>query len=515
MRAIGTGAKRKAVKAFGSRQWPALLWAPGSQWARRGALALLLAAAAAAYCYRLGSAPLAASEAYSALAAAQPTVAQVARSTLRYDPGKPILYQLLLHWFCRWAGHSEAGVRALSVLCAVASLYLVFALGREWFGDEAGMAAALLWGLNPLAVVLARWARMYSLLVAVALGHLLAMAKRRRGAGGGTLAAAALLGAAMLYVHLGALLILGADVIVMVREVRRSGNSSTWPAIALAGLLFVPFLPIGIGQLRALLFGHWMDWLGVGKGSPLQMALAASGAGAALLWLAMGSGGDDARRERLQQGLIYALVPMLVLGTGSVLIRPMFEVRYVSPSCAVMAVVAAGLLERAGARLRNLSAVGVGAFWAALLPLCYAIPHDPWPAIAARIAADAHPGEPIFFEAGFFSPDDISAGAADGAFAQGFFRVPFDYYFHLDNPRAAVPAGCPALARKLIEARLAGGGGAWLVSARKWSDAVAELPQGPHLRVDFVARFARILVLHVRVTRPLNPPARAPDPAPP
>ncbi len=476
---------------------------------------MLLGAAAAAYSYRLGSAPWAASEAYSALAAAQSSVARVAHSALSFDPGKPVLYQLVLHWFCRWAGLGETAVRALSVLCAVASVYLVFALGAELFGFQVGMAAGVLWALNPLAVVFARWARMYSMLIAFALGHLLAMAKVRRGADGSALLAASLLGAAMLYVHLGAMLIVAADIIVAGRELRRGAQSRTWLAVALACIVFVPFVPIAVSQMRALLFGHWMDWLGVGKGSVLQMALVGTAAGAAMLWLALGGAGGDERRERMQQCLIYAFVPMLALAAGSVLIRPMFEVRYVSPSFAVLAVAAAGLLDWGGARLRNLATVGIGALWTALLPLCYAIPHDPWPAIAARIAAAANPAEPIFFEAGFLSSDNALNADADSAFAQGFFRVPFDYYFHLQNPRAAVPAAQPALARKLIAATLAETAGAWLVSARTWPDAVAELPQGPHLQVDFVGRFARILVFHVRLTRQVRPPTQAPDPAPP
>jgi 4-amino-4-deoxy-L-arabinose transferase-like glycosyltransferase len=495
-------------------RWPCFIRARTCVSPRRCAPLLLLGAAAVAYSYRLGSAPLAASEAYSALAAAQPSVALVAHSATSFDPGKPVLYQLLLHWVCLWAGLGEAGVRALSVLCAVASVHLVFALGEELFGFQVGMAAAMLWALNPLAVVFSRWARMYSMLIAFALGHLLAMAKVRRGADGGALLAAGLLGAAMLYVHFGAMLIVAADIIVVGRELR-SGPSRTWPAVAIACIAFVPFVPIAISQIRALLFGHWMDWLGAGRGSPLQMALVGTAAGVAMLWLALAGAGGDERRERMQQCLIYVFVPILALAAGSVLIRPMFEVRYVSPSFAVLAVVAAGLLDSGGARLRNLATVGIGGLWAALLPLCYATPHDPWPAIAASIAAAANPGEPIFFEAGFLSSDSALGAAADGAFPQGFFRVPFDYYFHLQNPRAAVPAAQPAIARKLIEARVADAGGAWLVSARKWPDAVAELPQGPHLRVDFAGRFARISVFHVRLTRQVRPQARAPDPAPP
>lgn len=458
-----------------------------------------MAAASLAYAYQLGREPLAASEAYSALAAAQPSIALVAHSALSLDPGKPVLYHLLLHWFSRWTGESETGLRVLSVLFGVASVYLVQALGESLFGLEVGWCAAVLWAFNPLVVIFARWARMYSMLVALALGHLLALHKVRRGAGAVTVLVAGLLGGAMLYVHFGAMLIVAGDMVVIAREFRRYGRSRSWPAVAIAGVLFLPFVPLTIAQSRALLFGHWLDWLGVSKGSPAQMLLFGSAAAAMALWLWLAAPAGDERRERLQQCLIYAVLPILALAAGSVLIRPMFEVRYVSPSFAIVAVIGAYFLDSRGPRVRNLAAVAISALCVMLVPLCYRAPHDPWPAVAAKIAAAATPAEPIFFESGFFSPDgEVRGDDADG-FQQGFFRVPFDYYFHRSNPRAVVPAAQPLTARKLIQAQLDKAGGAWLVSTRKWSDAAAELPRGPRLRVDYAGRFSRILVFHVKL----------------
>jgi 4-amino-4-deoxy-L-arabinose transferase-like glycosyltransferase len=464
----------------------------------------VVAAAATAYAYHLGQAPLAASEAYSALAAAQPSAPLVAHAALTLDPGKPVLYHLLLHWFCQWSGLSETGLRSLSVVFGTASVWLVFTLGEELFGYQVGLAAAILWAFNPVAAVLARWARMYSMLIALALGHLLGLAKVRRAAGRSPAGfrmtlAAGVAGGAMLYVHFGAVLIIAADVLIVIRELRREGRSRSWPAVAIACLLFAPFVPLAIAQSRALLFGHWLDWLGVHQGSSAQTALLAGAVGALALWLALGARIDTPRRELLQQCLIYALLPMVVLGAGSVLVRPMFEVRYVSPSCAMLAVVCAYLLDLGGPWLRNLSTAALGALSLLLLPLCYSAPRDPWPAVAARIAAEGNLTQPIFFEAGFFSPDaEVHAGEAQG-FPEGFFRVPFDYYFRRANPRAVVPPAQPAQAQRLIEAGLRGSGGAWLVSGEKWPDAVAELPRGPDLKVDYSAHFSRISVFHIKL----------------
>ncbi len=461
-------------------------------------LAALLAASAVVYSYRLGHEPLGASEAYSALAAAQPSIAEVARSALSLDPGKPVLYHLLLHWFCRLFGLGETPLRAFSVVWGVASVWLTFALARELFGFEVGLAAAVLWAFNPLAVVFARWARMYSILVALALGHLLALAKVRRAPSPGQLVLAGVLGGAMLYTHFGAILILAADLVVIVREFRRDGKSVSWPAVALACVLFAPFTPVAIAQSRALLFGHWLDWLGGRHASVEKMLLFGPLAGSLVLWLALACSTAGERRESLQRCLVYALIPMLTLVAGSVLLRPMFEVRYVSPSLAMLAVVAAYFLDSCGSRVRNLGVAGLAALFVAMLPFCYASRPDPWRAIAAAIAAKANPAEPIFFESGFFSPDAAAAGNDAHGFPEGFFRVPFDYYFHRTNPRAVVPGAEPAIAKRLIEEQVRTSGGAWLVSARKWSDAAAELPAGPHLRVDYAVRFSRVIVFHVR-----------------
>jgi 4-amino-4-deoxy-L-arabinose transferase-like glycosyltransferase len=467
-------------------------WRRGREGRRTAAIVLLLAGAALAYSWGLGRQPLGASEAYSAHVAAQSSPVLVARSALALDPGKPVLYHLLLHWFGALFGLSEAALRVPSVIFGVVSAYLVFALGERWFGVEVGMAAAALWTFNPVAAVIARWARMYSMFVAATLAHLLAMARVRDGAGRAAVLIAGITGGAMLYVHLGGMLILGADVAVSVREWRRGGRCRSWPAVAIAALLFLPFVPLMAAQTRALLFGHWLDWLGARRSTPAAMLLGAMVAGLAAWWLTLAPAGSE-RRERLQQCLLYALGPILALAACSILIRPVFEIRYVSPSLAVLAVVLGYGLDRGGARLRNLGTVAMAGLSIALLPLCYGAPRDPWPAIAAAVAVAA-PAEPIFFEAGFFSPDAVGT---DGGFPDGFFRVPFDYYFHRGNPRAVIPGGQPATAQKIIEAAVRQHGGAWLVSAQSWPAAQAELPSGSNLRLAFCARFSRISVFHL------------------
>lgn len=424
----------------------------------------------------------------------------VAKTALATDPGKPFLYYFLLHWLVGLFGRSEASVRGLSVFFGVASLVLLIAYGSELFGFPIGLTAGALWAFCPIAVVFARWARMYAMFVAFALAHLVVLSRLQRKANVGLWALGGVLGAAMLYCHFGAALIVAADALIIVRDYRRTGRSSTWPAVLLAIVLYLPFIPIEVRQTRALLFGHWLDWIGVGHGSMLARAGWAAGAVSAGLWLMLAERNTDQRGEAFHRCLVYAALPVVALMAGSAVIRPMLSPRYLGPSIAVSAIAGACLLDRAGSRIRNLAAFGLSALFLILVPLDYAGLRQPWRSIAALVAEDAQHGEPIVFESGFFTPKERlgkKTAGADSGFPRGFFRVPFDYYCHRHNPRYAIPGGNPVRARKLLRAWAEKDGGAWLISGKDLPGALAELPHGDRLQTERLGNFHRIFVFHI------------------
>jgi 4-amino-4-deoxy-L-arabinose transferase-like glycosyltransferase len=461
-----------------------------------GILAVVIATA---YSFQLGYDALGASEAYSALAAAQPTFSAVAHNAMQLDPGKPVLYHLLLHWFGQWFGTSEAALRAFSLIFGLASVVLVFAYGRELFGTQVGLAAAAMWAFSPLALVLARWARMYSLFVALALAHLLAMAKLRRQPTAAITVLAGLLGAAMLYSHLAAVFLVGADLMVVVREFRYDRRYVSWPAVTLELLLFVPFMRIAAVQSHDLLFGHWLDWIGVEHASPAIRIVTAGFAVGFLSWLTLGARLAYERSESVMRCTLYAVVPLLALAAGSVVIRPMFAVRYAAPSFAIGAVLLAWLLEERGARVRNDIAFAVTVLFVMLLPLSYRAQDKPWRKIAGQIRAAGNVHETIFFEAGFFSSERMIDEAPNDGFPNGFFLVPFKYYFKQNNPEGVLPGDDPLRARQLVGIAVRKDGGAWLISGKSRTDANRELPSGAQFQKDFEQDFSRVRVLHVRL----------------
>ena len=74
------------------------------------------------------------------------------------------LYYFLLHFWLRFGG-SEFFVRALSVLFAVASVPVVYLLGRRLFDSRVGLMAAALMAVNAYHVQYSQDARSYSLMV--------------------------------------------------------------------------------------------------------------------------------------------------------------------------------------------------------------------------------------------------------------------------------------------------------------------------------------------------------------
>jgi len=77
----------------------------------------------------------------------------------------PPLYYLLLHFWLALGPSKDVWARLPSVLLGVALVPALYALGRRLWNVRAGLVAALLAALSPLAVAQAREARMYPLAV--------------------------------------------------------------------------------------------------------------------------------------------------------------------------------------------------------------------------------------------------------------------------------------------------------------------------------------------------------------
>jgi len=444
--------------------------------------AAIFVAAGLIYSFHLGANAFGASEAYSAWAAAKPGIGAIVRTPVLHDPGKQVFYYVVLHYYTQIFGLSEISLRSMSVIFSLMTLALVFALGCEMFDESTALAAAAMWAFNPFAVVFAHAARMYPMLIAIALAHLLTLlrVRSRPGIMGGI--GCGILGAAMPYTHMAGLMILGAEAAILLRDLARGRRDTiAWMAIIVAGALFVPYLPYAIRQSQQMIYGHWLDYLGPPYNYPLAVKVAA-GLVAALvtLWLVFGRTVERDGDEPIRFLVAWIALPALAFIVGSVILHPMFNPRYFAPGIAASSLLIAGLIGAWSVKWRNLLAAGFALACLIMLPFARSKP-QPWRDFAGQVTAGGA-SDPVFFESGFVSNGN-TANVPNGGFPFGYYSVPFNYYFKGANPRIAIPGFDAAAARLTIEERVSAAGGGWLVSWKDRDEVKPELPDANRFRV--------------------------------
>lgn len=164
-------------------------------------------------------------------------------------------YFFLMHYWTAVFGTSEGTLRLPSVLCSVLAIFFLFLLGRELSDAWLGLTAALLMGLLPEQVYYAQQARMYTLLVllAVASTYMLALARKRETAHAPHLVLYALLSGAGLYTHYEYVFFLAAQTLFVWYDAPLGrAHARAWlltqTAVALA---FAPWLLVALSQRRA------------------------------------------------------------------------------------------------------------------------------------------------------------------------------------------------------------------------------------------------------------------------
>jgi 4-amino-4-deoxy-L-arabinose transferase-like glycosyltransferase len=450
--------------------------------------AAIFGAAGFIYSFHLGTDALGASEAYSAWAAAKPGVGAIVRTPVLHDPGKQVFYYVILHYYTRIFGLSEISLRSLSVVFSLTTLVLVFAIGCEMFDDNTALAAAAMWAFNPLAVVFSHTARMYSMLIAIALAQLLTLWRVRKRPSMSAAVACGIAGAALLYTHLGGILFTGVGVAMLARDYiggQRRQNSMAWLAIGITLVLFMPYVPVARAQSETLIAGHWLDWIGTGYEYPLAIKVVLALAAAAVaLWFVAGKARDSGSDGQLVWLGAWTILPGLMLAAGSIVIRPMFNLRYVAPSTATLALMAAAGLARVSVKWRNLLVAGFALACLIVLPFDRSDP-QPWRDFARQVSQGGS-SDPVFFESGFVSTGNAPS-VPNGGFPFGYYSVPFDYYFRGSNPRVAIPGFDATSARMTIEERVSSAGGGWLVSWKDGDAVSSELPDAK--RFDAVEQY--------------------------
>lgn len=175
---------------------------------------------------------------------------------LRRD-GHPPLYYLLLGGWMDVVGDGDVAVRALSGVVAVATVPVVWWWARHRVGPVAAAWAAALLAVVPYATRYGTEARMYALVMLLAALGAVALTRLLERPGPAPAAGVAVAGAALLYTHYWSLWLLAATGVWLCWTAWRAEHPGTrrgarWGvgALVVAGVAFVPWLPVLLDQLR-------------------------------------------------------------------------------------------------------------------------------------------------------------------------------------------------------------------------------------------------------------------------
>ena len=380
-----------------------------------------------------------------------------------FDNHTPPLYYLLLRgWLALVSGASVpeatlpgvlAAARGLSVALDLAVLALLTRAAGRWFGRRVGLAAGLAYAASPFAVRVAQEARMYPLLMLLVLAAgVLAVEAERRPERTWLAAALAPVAAAALYTHYFAALSLAAITALVGWRLWRRPDDPARPArwrllaaMAAAGLMFVPWLPVLVRLLRSggqsFRGSGWSElpqavlrftvgysalpatvqakgdlWGWALAHLPLLLTLGVSATGILLL------GTVRALRSSTSPLLLTLAFAPPILGLATSMAVPSLDERYLSisfPFVLLLAVLGVGEAMRRwrqgrqGGRSRRLALAGVvvaaslvalGAFGAVSQLLDPDAGATPWRPAAEELRRVATPGARVVVEPAFYGP---------------------------------------------------------------------------------------------------------------
>ncbi len=182
-------------------------------------------------------------------------------AALRRD-GSPPLYYAMSHVWMRVFGTGDTAVRALPGVLGVIAIPLAYVCGGglrsagRQFDRRIATTTMLVVATSPWAIRYSTENRMYSLAIVLVLLGFLAVTKAMRSPTRGPLAAVALVTAALAYTTYWSFFLLGVVGVVLAlrciraRPVERGPAIRLLLAVAAGGVLFVPWLPVIVAQLR-------------------------------------------------------------------------------------------------------------------------------------------------------------------------------------------------------------------------------------------------------------------------
>jgi 4-amino-4-deoxy-L-arabinose transferase-like glycosyltransferase len=161
------------------------------------------------------------------------------------------LYNILLALWIRIAGISEIAVRFPSAVAGTLSIPLVYMLGRRLAGPTTGLLAAGLLAISPYHVWYSQEAKMYAVVVLVALASTYSLVMALEENLALWWAAYALVTTLMFYTHVATVLVFVAQTLYVVLARRAwPGRERGW--LIAAAVLTLPYVPVALWAIRVV-----------------------------------------------------------------------------------------------------------------------------------------------------------------------------------------------------------------------------------------------------------------------
>jgi uncharacterized membrane protein len=195
--------------------------------------------------------------------------------------GRPPVYVVLAHFWLKLFGVSEAATRSLSALAGIASIPIMYAVGRELFGRRVGLTSALLMAISQFHIYYSQDYRYYSWFTLLTLCSFLLCRRALDGERRRDFVAYALASILLFYTHTFGVFVLAAQNLYFVLRWGRDRRPATSWFVAQAFILLAvsPGLFIALRKVVTGTSGA-MQWIpDPALWKPLTTLLAFIGAG--------------------------------------------------------------------------------------------------------------------------------------------------------------------------------------------------------------------------------------------
>jgi uncharacterized membrane protein len=332
------------------------------------------------------------------------------------------LYNLMLAIWIRIAGVSEIAVRFPSAVAGTLAIPLMYYLARRLAGPTTGLLAAGLLAISPYHVWYSQEAKMYALIVLLALASSTSLVEALERNRRLWWAAYALVTTLMFYTHVATVLIFVAQslYVVLTRNAWR-GRERGW--LVAAAVLTLPYLPIALWALRVVGGGvdTWQPDVGLWDATRiLGIKFAVNRADAvietrgALLYAVLAVGGAVAlalRRRRERWWLLLVLLSAVpIVGLYLVSLRQsVFSDRYAIVALPAYLILVAAVVAALAHHRRLWPLALVASFvllafaWGPLRDVnrSTAAEKEDWRSAYAWVADQAQPGDVLLLHPGY------------------------------------------------------------------------------------------------------------------